>query len=160
MMTNEGLNKVIAKIADEVVTLAQIILEDDSIFIKSQVGKKILRDSVLKFEIPTSTSLFAGGDTVIKVLFNNYITYIEQGRAPRTGKKLPISALKDWADNNGIPSDNNILWAISTILWRDGYAGPPIFATLENEIDKMFDKEWAEQIFNSIVEQLESFFVN
>ena len=159
-MTNEGLNKVIAKIADEVVTLAQIILEDDSISSNPKSGKNTLRDSALKFDIPTSTSLFAGGDTVIKVLFNNYITYIEEGRAPRTGKKPPISALKDWAEKNGIPSDNNTLWAISTAIWRDGYAGRPIFATLEKEIDKMFDNEWAEQIFNNIVEALENFFVD
>jgi hypothetical protein len=157
-MRNEGLEKVISKIAEEVVTLATLILEDDSISTNTKVNKNTLRESALRYNIDTSTGIFSGGDTVIKALFNHYVTFIEWDRPPKYGKQPPISALKDWAEKNGIPSDNNTLWAISTAIWRDGHTGRPIFATLEKEVDKMFNEDWAEEIFNSVVEKLDTYF--
>lgn len=120
-MRNEGLERVISKIAEEVVTLATLILEDDSISTNTKVNKNTLRESALRYNIDTSTGMFSGGDTVIKALFNHYVTFIEWDRPPKYGKQPPISALKDWAEKNGIPSDNNTLWAISTAIWRDGH---------------------------------------
>lgn len=157
-MRNEGLEKVISKIAEEVVTLATLILEDDSISTNTKVNKNTLRESALRYNIDTSTGVFSGGDTVIRALFNHYVTFIEWDRPPKYGKQPPISALKDWAEKNGIPSDNNTLWAISTAIWRDGHTGRPIFATLEKEVDKMFNEDWAEEVFNSIVEKLDTYF--
>lgn len=157
-MRNEGLEKVISKIAEEVVTLAILILEDDSISTNAKVNKNTLRESALRYNIDTSTGMFSGGDTVIRALFNHYVTFIEWDRPPKYGKQPPISALKDWAEKNGIPSDNNTLWAISTAIWRDGHTGRPIFATLEKEVDKMFNEDWAEEIFNSVVEKLDTYF--
>lgn len=157
-MRNEGLEKVISKIAEEVVTLATLILEDDSISTNTKVNKNTLRESALRYNIDTSMGMFSGGDTVIRALFNHYVTFIEWDRPPKYGKQPPISALKDWAEKNGIPSDNNTLWAISTAIWRDGHTGRPIFATLEKEVDKMFNEDWAEEIFNSIVEKLDTYF--
>ena len=157
-MRNEGLEKVISKIAEEVVTLATLILEDDSISTNTKVNKNTLRESALRYNIDTSIGMFAAGDTVIKALFNHYVTFIEWDRPPKYGKQPPISALKDWAEKNGIPSDNNTLWAISTAIWRDGHTGRPIFATLEKEVDKMFNEDWAEEIFNSVVEKLDTYF--
>lgn len=157
-MRNEGLERVISKIAEGVVTLATLILEDDSISTNTKVNKNTLRESALRYNIDASTGMFSGGDTVIKALFNHYVTFIEWDRPPKYGKQPPISALKDWAEKNGIPSDNNTLWAISTAIWRDGHTGRPIFATLEKEVDKMFNEDWAEEIFNSVVEKLDTYF--
>lgn len=157
-MKNTGVETAINRIAEEVVILATLILEDDSISTNTKVNKNTLRDSALRYNIDTSTGVFAGGDTIIRALFNNYITFIEWDRPPRYGKRPPISALKDWAVKNNIPSDNNTLWAISTAIWRDGHKGRPIFATLEKEVDKMFNDDWAESLFNSIVEELDNYF--
>lgn len=157
-MRKPGVEQAIIKIAEEVVTLATLILEDDSISTNVKVGKNTLRESALRYSIDQSVSVFNGGDTIIRALFNHYIDYIERGRRPKVGKKPPIDALRDWAAKNGIPTDNKTLWAISTAIWRDGYEPRPIFAHLEQEVDKMFDEDWAVRLFNSIVEDLDKFF--
>lgn len=154
----EKLKIVIDKIAEEILLLATIILEDDSISGNPKTNKNNFRDSALLMDLKTSAELFPGGDIVIKALFNNYIDFIERGRLPKHGKQPPISALKDWAEKNGIPSDNNTLWAISTAIWRDGYAGRPILANLETQAEQLFDKEWADEIFETLVEQLDTYF--
>lgn len=157
-MRNESLDKVLSKIAEEVVILATLILEDDSISTNTKVNKNTLRESALRHNIDTSTGMFSGGDVVIRALFNHYIYFIEKGRSPRTGKKPPIDVLIPWATKNNIPTDNNTLWAISTAIWRDGYAGRPIFAVLEKEVDKAFSGDWSEEIFKTIVEKLDNYF--
>lgn len=155
---NEKILKAIEKMADEVIMLATLIMEDDSISTNIKVDKNTLKDSALRYDLATSTGYFQNGDVVIKALFNNYVEYIERGRKPKTGKRPPISALIDWADKNGIPTDNDTLWAISYAIWRDGYAGRPIFATLEKEIDKQWNSEWSIDLFEELTAELTNYF--
>lgn len=150
------IEKVIKAIADDVLLLAQIILEDDSISVNEKVGKNTLKNSALKADIQSKVTM--SDSIVIDTLFNNYVGYIEWDRPKKYGKQPPIDSLRDWAQKNGIPTDNSTLYLISRAIWRDGHKGRPIFATLENNVEQFFNDEWFDKLFEAIITEIREYF--
>lgn len=142
---NKALTAAVEAIGKDILLLAQSILDENG-----------LADSRLREKV--STSVEYGDNVVVRVLFDNYIDFVEQGRKPKTGNKPPISELEDWAKQRSIPTDNQTLYAISEAIWRDGYAARPILATLEREIEQRFDKEWSERLFDALITDLTAYF--
>ena len=157
-MSKEGVQLAINKIAGDLLALAGVILEDDTISTNRKVGTNTLRDSVLHGDLETKINQVNGDDPVIRALFNHYVVYLEWTRPPKYKKKPPISVLKDWAAKNGIPTDAGTLWAISYAIWRDGHKGRPIFATMDKELDGLFLDDWADKLHDAIVDNLDNFF--
>lgn len=149
---------VMMAIADDVLALAHLILEDDSISNNIKINKNTLRDSILNDDLAVALSETGRDDTIIRALFNNYVGYLEWTRPERYGKQPPIDALKDWAEKNGIGTDATTLWKISYAIWRDGHQGRPIFATLDKELDGLYMNDWADKLFNAIMENTDKFF--
>lgn len=145
-MTSE-ITKVIEELGNEIKRLAQTVLVEQEISKQSELYKN------LKVEIETS-----GNAIVIDILFENHITFIENGRAPRTGRKPPIEALKSWAENKGLPTDNDTLYAISTAIWRDGIEGRPILSTLQERIEEYMDNDFADKLMDAIIKELNKYF--
>ncbi|WP_270547557.1 hypothetical protein [Butyricimonas paravirosa] len=158
IMSKEGVQLAIKKIAEDLLALAAVILEDDTISVNNKVGRNTLRDSALRGDLETKISQVNGNDPVIKALFNHYVVFLEWTRPPKYKKKPPISVLKDWASKNGIPTDADTLWAISYAIWRDGHKGRPIFATIDRELDGLFFDDWAGRLYGAIVDNLDNFF--
>ena len=100
----------------------------------------------------------ANGNIVIEAYFDNYITFLEKGRAPRKGKFPPLDELRDWALARNIPTDNSTLFLIARAIWRDGHEGRPILATLEERIDRRFETEWYDQLFEATIDELNRYF--
>lgn len=157
-MSAEGVNMALNKIADDLLALAAVILEDDSISTNVKVGKNTLRDSALREDLAVAISQTNGEDPVIRALFNNYVVFLEWDRPPKYKKKPPISALKDWAAKNGIPTDADTLYRISYAIWRDGHKGRPIFATMDKELDSLFMDDWANKLYDAVVDNLNNIF--
>lgn len=155
---NIATEKAIEAIASDILTLAHLILETDSVSVNEKVNKNTLRDSALNENVATSVSKFGGGDYLIKAIFNNYINYIEWDRPKKYGDQPPIDALREWAESRNIPTDNSTLWAISTAIWRDGHVGRPIIAVLEKEIEESFDKEFYNELFDALIDELIKYF--
>lgn len=157
-MSAEGVRLVINKIADDLLALASLVLEDDTISTNTKIGKNTLRDSALRGDLEATISQTNGEDPIIKALFNHYVVYLEWDRPKEYGKRPPISALKDWAEKNNIPTDAGTLYAISYAIWRDGHAGRPIFATMDAQIEGLFLDDWADKLFNALTDELDKFF--
>jgi hypothetical protein len=157
-MSKEGVQLVINKIADDLLALATAVLEDDRIGVNEKVGRNTLRDSALRGDLAASITTVTGDDPIIKVLFNHYVVYLEWTRPPKYKKKPPISVLKEWAAKNGIPTDADTLYRISYAIWRDGHKGRPIFATMDGELDGLFMNDWADKLYDAIVDNLDNFF--
>lgn len=155
-MNTQAINVAIRRIASDLVALAKLVLEDDSVGVNIKVGRNTLKDSALHDSIARAVSVSA--DPVISALFNNYVVFLEWDRPAKYGKKPPISALKDWASKNGIPTDAATLWAISTAIWRDGHKGRPIFATIDREAAQLFQTDWSDKLFNNIISDLDNLF--
>lgn len=149
--------KVVEEIGRDIVALAQFVIDNDSIGVNKKSGKNTLKDSLLMRDVDSRVSFGSNGDNVvIEVLFNNYIDYIEKGRRP--GKMPPVSALKEWAQSRGIPTDNGTLYAIANAIKRDGIEGRPILATLEQRIEDSFENNWADKLFDAMTSELNTYF--
>lgn len=152
-----AITKAIEAIAADVLKLSQTILSDGNVGKNAKTGRNTLKSSALQDNVKVEIRNI-GESVVIETLFDNYIGYIEQGRKPRTGKQPPIDALRDWALSRGIPTDNSTLFLIGRAIRRDGYEGRPVLATLEEEIEKLFDDKWADMLFDTITDELSKYF--
>ena len=85
---------VINNIANDILTLLNIIFEDDSISNNRKVGKNTLKDSALRNDV--EAKVITSDNAIIQTFFNHYIIYVEKGRK-KGAKRIPIDALRDWA---------------------------------------------------------------
>ncbi|NDV69255.1 hypothetical protein [Dysgonomonas sp. 25] len=148
-MMSTRLKKVAEVIATEMLALAQIIVAETD---GGSLSGSHLRETI-RTQVQTESD-----SVVISLLFDNYIEYIENGRAPRQGKRPPIDALREWAIGKGIEPDNDTLFAIAEAIWRDGIEPRPIMATLEERIGKQFETRWAEMLFEALTDDLIKYF--
>lgn len=153
---NEATLKIIEAIAEDILTYSHLILEDDSISTNKKVNKNTLKDSRIKQDLATSTSI--SGDAEIKTIFRKEINFIEWTRPAEYQKQPPIDELKEWAESRGIDTDNETLWKISYAIWKYGHEGRPIIETLEKEIEESFDKEQYGKLFNSLIDEITKYF--
>jgi hypothetical protein len=148
-MMDSALTKVIEAIAADVLTLARAVVAQNDVGTNPKTGKNTLKNSRLQDGVQVMVRSL-GQPAIIEAMFDNYIRFVEQGRRPRSGKQPPTDALRDWALARGIPADNSTLFLIARAIWRDGYQGRPVLATLEEEIDRRFDDTWADMLFEAI----------
>lgn len=99
-----------------------------------------------------------GESELFKLLYNDYLGYIEWNRPKEYGKRPPIRVLIPWAKERGIPTDNRTLWAISTSIWKFGWDARPIIAPFETLLDEKWDKYWSDYFFNLINNELSNYF--
>lgn len=156
---NTGLSNVIEAIAGDILMLAQLVMDDDGVGGNRKTGANTLKDSALLQQTKVDITN-RDNSVVIDILFDHYIEYIEKGRKPRSGKQPPIDALRDWALARNIPTDNSTLFLISRAIWRDGFEGRPVLSTLEEEIGRHFDEEWAGKIYEAMVAEIDKLFSN
>ncbi len=142
---NEATLKVLNSIAEDILSLVYLVLDENG-----------LENSALRDDVRCTVE--ASGNPMINILFNDYIKYIENGRKPNSGEAPPISDLREWAQRKGIPTTNDVLYAIAQTIKKQGIAPRPILARLEQQIEDSFANQWADQLFDAIMEELESFF--
>ena len=146
------------EIAQDIVKAAREVMAS-SIGVNDKVGKNSLADSDLSRQIDWSIQF--GDDVVIQTLFNYYIQFIEEGRKPKTGKMPPEYAIIKWMRRKHIVSSNqnikSVAFLIRRAILRDGYNARPVIKTLSDKTDVLWDK-WAEQLFNSLIKDINDFF--
>lgn len=142
---NGAVLKALSSIAEDILTLVHLILDENG-----------LQSSALKEDARCTVE--ASDNLLIQVLFNNYVYYIENGRKPNATTPPPISELREWALRKGLPTTNDVLFAVAESIRKQGVAPRPILAQLEEQIELSFDNEWADQLFDAIVEELEVYF--
>lgn len=150
----DSIYKVLQSIAADLLALSALVLETDAVSNNVKVNENTLADSALKHDLATEILADIDGNPVISALFNHYVVYLEWTRPPKYGKPPPISALKDWAAKRGLPTDSETLYAISHAIWRDGHEGRPIFATIDKEIGKLYADDWADKLYEAILNDL------
>lgn len=121
--------------------------------------KKVLSANELgNSDAEEDTTIEVNGDTLL-LSYNDYLDYIDSGRK-KFEKKIPVDALVDWARKRGIPTDNNVLYAIREAIYKDGISPRPIFKMFEDSLDDAWDENYADLIYDKITDLLDSFFKN
>ena len=91
------------------------------------------------------------------MMLNDYLVFIESGR--RAGAKFPpVEPIVKWARKRGIPTDNSTIFLIRRAISRDGIKPSPFLAYIFEEMDNWWENDWADEIFNKIMEQIDNFF--
>ena len=150
-----SLDKIIRVIANDILSIARMVLESNNL-INEKVGRNtIAPDSDLYKTLQVKAT--SDGDIVFDLMLNDYLVFIESGR--RAGAKFPpVEPIVRWARKRGIPTDNNTIFLIRRAISRDGIAPRPFMAYIFEEMDYRWYENWADEIFEKIMEQIDNFF--
>lgn len=97
------------------------------------------------------------GDLVFDIILNDYLKFIESGR--RKGADMPpVEPIIEWAKKHGIPTDNGTIYLIRRAISRDGIAPRPFMDKVFEDIDDVWDKNWADELFDEIMRMINDFF--
>ncbi|NDV83959.1 hypothetical protein [Bacteroides sp. 51] len=152
---NEHIYKALTVIAEDIIELVRRVLASDDVGVNLKVDKNTLKDSNLYKEIETDVD---NSNPVVYMLLNQYVEYVERGRERYHTPKVPIDALRDWAVRKGIGSDNSTLFAIQRSIYNLGIRPRPILYYVFEELDELFEKEYFDRIFDSIIKEIEEYF--
>lgn len=159
-MEANDIANIIKSFAEDIINEARRIMASD-VGINKKVHKNTLVDSDLYKQIDWSFRK-EGEDIILDTLFNFYIVYVEWNRPPDYGKMPPIDAIQKWLiKKNIVPNNKNIrsvAFLIARAIQRDGWEGRPIFETLYSGVTQKWETEWAEKLFNSIINKLTEYF--
>lgn len=147
---------VVAKyIADDIINVMRAVMASDT-GINKKVGKNTLVDSEV-YKTLNSAVQEAGDNIILSLFVNNYITFIESGRR-KGAKRPPFRAIEEWCLRKGITDRNDVIWAIINAISRDGISPRPIISVFFEHIDRKFDEEYYDLIFNEIIKRLDEYF--
>ena len=145
---------IVMEFSKDIMSLVRMVMESNV-----GINKKTNTNTLINSNIYNTLSVHAtnDGDLVFDILLNDYIAYIESGR--RKGAKFPpVEPIVRWCKEKGIPSDNSTIFLIRRAIARDGIAPRPIMAKVFDELDRAWDNEWSDKLFDIIMETINKFF--
>ena len=135
------MNNVMKVISDDLYVLLEFIIRQNGLN-NSKVQKEV------HIEIK---------DNFFQLIFPDYIEYINSGRSP--GSKMPpTDAIIEWARQKGISTDNGTIWMIRQGIAKSGIAARPVLDQLFEQAEEEWIKDWAERVFEAIIEELIKWF--
>ena len=156
---NVDLAKIMKDITLDILKGVRDIMDSD-IGINQKVGINTLSGSNLYNQIKWN---FQQNDDniVIDLFFNHYIEFIESGRMPKKGKRPPVFEIAKWLRRKHIVSSNEnimkVAYAVSYVIWRDGYKSRKIIEALDKYVDSNFDEKYADMIFEAMFKECEKY---
>lgn len=148
------LTRVMYEFGKSIAELVRVVM-DSNLGVNAKVG----RNTLSKSNIYRTLSVRAtnDGDLILDIVLNDYIQYIENGR--RKGAKFPpVEPIVRWCRERGIPTDNSTIFLIRRAIARDGINPRPIMAKVFDELDRAWDNEWSDRLFDIIMETINNFF--
>lgn len=95
-------------------------------------------------------------DLVFGFMLNDYVTYVESGR--RKGKMPPVEPIVNWCKRHNIDYTNSVVYAIRKVIGEEGIRPRPFLDKIFEEVEKHWDDEWSDAIFNDIMKEIDNFF--
>lgn len=148
------IGKIVMEFSKDLMQLVRMVMESN-VGINQKVGRNTLTSSQIYKTL--SVKATNDGDLIFDIVLNDYITFIESGR--RKGAKFPpVEPIVRWARSRGIPTDNSTIFLIRRAISRDGIKPRPIMQYVFEEIDREWDEQLADELFNKIMEMIDNFF--
>lgn len=149
-----NITRIMFEFGKSIAELVRMVM-DSNVGINNKVGKNTLSKSGIYRTL--SVRATNDGDLILDIVLNDYIQYIESGR--RKGAKFPpVEPIVRWCKERGIPTDNSTIFLIRRAISRDGIAARPIMAKVFDELDRSWENEWSDRLFDIIMEQINKFF--
>ena len=149
-----NVSSIVMEFSKDIMTLVRMVMESN-VGINSKTGSNTLVNSQIYKTL--SVRATNDGDLIFDIILNDYLVYIENGR--RKGAKMPpVEPIVRWARSKGIPTDNSTIYLIRRAISRDGIKARPFMAHVLEEIDREWDNNVADELFNKIMEEIDKFF--
>lgn len=148
------IGKIVMEFSKDIMDLVRMVMESNV-----GINEKVGRNTLVGSDIYKSLSVAAtnDGDLVFDIILNDYLVYIENGR--RKGAKMPpVEPIVRWARKHGIPTDNSTIFLIRRAISRDGIKPRPFMVYVMEDIDREWDENLADELFNKIMQEIEKFF--
>lgn len=127
----------------------QLMSSDYSVNVKS--------NTTLEFSKLDTQAKIENNDWVFDLFYNDYLQYIEEGRKPKA-RKVPIRPLIDWMKRNLISDDVRVAYAIRESIYQLGIPARPLLEPFGEMLDKRFEEKIYDEIFNTIITNLDKYF--
>jgi hypothetical protein len=138
------------KIAREIMIVwRQLMASEYAINVKS--------NTTLEFSKLDTQAKIEKNDWVFDLFYNDYLQYVEEGRKPRA-RKVPIRPLIDWMKRNFISDDVRVAYAIRESIYKLGIPARPLLEPFGNMLDDRFEEKIYDEIFNTIITELDKYF--
>lgn len=148
------IGKIVMEFSKDLMQLVRMVMESN-VGINQKVGRNTLTSSQIYKTL--SVKATNDGDLIFDIVLNDYIQFIESGR--RKGAKFPpVEPIVRWARSRGIPTDNSTIFLIRRAISRDGIKPRPIMQYVFEEVDREWDEQLADELFNRIMQIIDNFF--
>ena len=148
------IGKIVMEFSKDLMQLVRMVMESN-VGINQKVGRNTLTSSQIYKTL--SVRATNDGDLIFDIVLNDYIQFIESGR--RKGAKFPpVEPIVRWARSRGIPTDNSTIFLIRRAISRDGIKPRPIMQYVFEEVDREWDEQLADELFNKIMDLIDNFF--
>lgn len=142
------INKIVMEFTKDIMQLVNAVMEGQDL-----ASNKVSSDIYKNLQVKATND----GDLVFDIILNDYLKFIESGR--RKGAKMPpVEPIINWAKKHGIPTDNGTIYLIRRVISRDGIAPRPFMDKVFADIDYVWDKDWADELFDEIMRMINDFF--
>lgn len=142
------INKIVMEFTKDIMKLVQAVIDGQE-FSNDKIGSDIYKN--------LQVNATNDGDLVFDIILNDYLKFIESGR--RKGADMPpVEPIVKWAKKHGIPTDNGTIYLIRRAISRDGIAPRPFMDKVFEDIDDVWDKNWADELFDEIMRMINDFF--
>ena len=142
------ISKIVTEFTKDIMQLVHAVMEGQDIG-----NNKSSSDIYKNLQVKATND----GDLVFDIILNDYLKFIESGR--RKGADMPpVKPIVEWAKKHGIPTDNGTIYLIRRAISRDGIAPRPFMDKVFADIDYVWDKDWADELFDEIMRMINDFF--
>lgn len=142
------INKIVMEFTKDIMKLVHAVMDGQE-FASNKNGSDIYKN--------LQVNATNDGDLVFDIILNDYLKFIESGR--RKGADMPpVEPIVKWAKKHGIPTDNGTIYLIRRAISRDGIAPRPFMDKVFADIDNVWDKNWADELFDEIMRMINDFF--
>lgn len=142
------INKIVMEFTKDIMKLVHAVMDGQE-FASNKIGSDIYKN--------LQVNATNDGDLVFDIILNDYLKFIESGR--RKGADMPpVEPIVKWAKKHGIPTDNGTIYLIRRAISRDGIAPRPFMDKVFEDIDDVWDKNWADELFDEIMRMINDFF--
>ena len=142
------ISKIVMEFTKDIMKLVNAVMEGQDL-----ASNKSSSDIYKNLQVKATND----GDLVFDIILNDYLKFIESGR--RKGADMPpVKPIVEWAKKHGIPTDNGTIYLIRRAISRDGIAPRPFMDKVFADIDYVWDKDWADELFDEIMRIINDFF--
>lgn len=150
-MQLEKIHEELGLIADQIKRIIQFSMEKNGL--NDKINENTLIDSHIYEELKVENADLE----LIKVLIHDYYLYIESGM--REGHWVDEQYLIPWMVDKGIDTDNNTLYRIQWSIWKWGISPRPFLDDAWEMVEEEWS-EWADEIYQLLMEDITDFFEN